>query len=934
MSVTEVLRGLGSWNLQLSDKTPREVLDALKYYGHIAIHTGRVDYRVMGDAALTSSRYTGVLRSKVVGDVTTIGGPGMAMWLGDEDYKGDVYETAKTFTNTPFQETIRQLLPASGSVTEGTIFNLDKDYTGSFKFVTPREAIDYVCETLGADWIVRGDATLDAGLEGDLFRVEPQAMLIRRQGGVDMRMKALRGFMETEQDVEDFTTRVLLLAEGEGESTATATADIDPGKNPYRDINGNPVKFTRIVSETATESTNAEARAQLQLNRFSGTRDAISLSTAEYDLKGDVAVGDYIWVYDPDLGLIDETNEVIFRGKRYNPVKLRLTEITWPIGKNMSVGFRDWDGVWYNLTDYLIPESGESNLVVGGYNRSLTSGDRGAGGGTGGGTPQPNTTIPGKPTWVEPFRMAVYQSPVTGESKAQVELEWTRPENTDGSTILDGDHYEIRWRNASTPIYPVTWAQLEQFTWAQLEDSGATWEEPIKYQVGEWQYQYVPWSELRFFLQELSPNMPYEAQIRAVDGAVPANVGEWSDVVVFQTTSDTIPPATPDAPKIAASRIAVQMTHHLGRADGGTFNLDPDLHHLELHGQYEPNFQPTETTLIGKAMANHSMMQAQVPVVATFQIESVNPMYYKVVAVDNDGNKSGPSVAVEQTVELIDDAHISDLTVSKVTAGTISADWLVGATIATARTGSRVEMNPDGLKMYDDNNQLTMDANANDGSFWAIGELASGTGGRYLVVNPTNSGVHIPEVRFYPRGAGSNYSYLNAPATGDAAIAGIGLNSGNRADNRQYTVWVADNFAKMARTITGAGITSGSYFQARDGSATMGWQDSALDWYFGIYRESHFILKGTVPTGNGIGPTNGMFFFLNDWDGGAFTFNFGATMSGWMGVVANFCAFGGYNTSVNTEVYNLNASGCQVGTGVAGVNGRYSVMAFRSDNQP
>jgi hypothetical protein len=78
-----------------------------------------------------------------------------------------------------------------------------------------------------------------------------------------------------------------------------------------------------------------------------------------------------------------------------------------------------------------------------------------------------------------------------------------------------------------------------------------------------------------------------------------------------------------------------------------------------------------------------------------------------VVAVDREGNKSQASPVAQSSALLIDDAHISDLTVTKVTAGTISADWILGASIKTGASGQRLELNADGLQAYDDDGELT-----------------------------------------------------------------------------------------------------------------------------------------------------------------------------------------------------------------------------------
>src|SRR5688500_12243848 len=320
MGVTEVLRGLGSWSIQLSEDTPKAIMDALLYFGHITVHTGRVEPHIAGDSLLASSRYCGIYRGKGTdGDQHTLIGPGIAAWLGDEDNKGEIFETPVAI-NHDFEDAIPLLLP--NSVHAGTIFNVDPGvpFVNTFQYVTPREAIDYLCQTKGAEWRVNNDATLDAGLESQLFTIIPTASVVRKGAGTDLFLKSLKGSMATDQDMNDFTTRTILLAEGTEGSVVTATADINPGLNPFKDRWGNTVKFSRLISESQTEDSNAEARAQLQQNRFSGPRNAVTMSSSEYDIKGDMQVGDYLWAYDPEVGIFDLTNEIFFRGDRLWPM--------------------------------------------------------------------------------------------------------------------------------------------------------------------------------------------------------------------------------------------------------------------------------------------------------------------------------------------------------------------------------------------------------------------------------------------------------------------------------------------------------------------------------------------------------------------------------------------------------------------------------------
>lgn len=726
MSVTETLGALGSWSLTLDENTPKTVLDAIQYFGHVMIDVGNSDVGFLNDGLLKSARYVGQLRDKdFKGTSNSIGGAGMSVWMGDSDQKGQVFESALVLTGASFITAMTAVIPSCLHV--GTLFGtVAGTISTTFQYTDPRSAADYIASTMGGVWRVNGDGTVDAGLSSDLYRTTPICALVRNGAGVDMKLRALPGTFDAASDVEDFTTRVLLLGQGDGASVVDATADIVGGLNPYLDMFGGTIKLTRMVSESDTDAINAPARAQLQLNRFTSTRDALTLSTTDYDIKGELLIGDNIYVYDPSTGLVDLNNEVIFRGERLNPIVLPCTGITWPVVPGMMVGYRDGHGVWTDLTPYVTWESGSTTVEVGGYDRSLVSTTEPIGS-----RPLPDTSVPNAPTWVTPFIQAVYQSPINGNTRGQVQLVWNEPTNTDGSTILDGDHYEIRWRQSTTPIFPSTWAQLAGSTWGS--EAADPWGQPIQYPVSQWNMLVVPFDQLHVMIEELLPSHPYEAQIRAVDTASPPNFGNWSANTAWQTTDDTIAPQTPAPPAVAASLIAVQITHTLGAATGGTYNLDPDMHHLEIHGQYEPTFTPSDSTLLGKLIANSSLLIGQIPAVGTFQVSSVAPIYFKVIAVDTAGNKSLPSTAAVVTALLIDDQHVSSLTASKITAGTITAAILMAGSISTALSGQRVQLDSTGLKAFNAAGLNTIQINA-DGSCSIIvnGNIQLPVGGKIL----------------------------------------------------------------------------------------------------------------------------------------------------------------------------------------------------------
>jgi hypothetical protein len=848
MAVQEVLKALGSWGIKLLPGTPRDVLDSLDYFGHVAIIPGRLDPLQYGDNLLTTARYVGVLRTKTIGDDgrtnapqddLAIGGVGMAMWLGDEDGKGAVYENAITPASASFATTINMLLPASGAgaVTAGTIYSVAGQYTGHHQYESPRSAIGYVCDTMSTtsvpvSWRVNGNGTLDAGPDSQLFVTNPTCVILATGAGEDMALRALPGSMDVTRDMEDYSTRVVLLAEGEGSSIATGTADISPA-TPYKDIHGNALKLTRLVSESDTATGNAATRAQLALSQFISTRNALTLSTADYDVHGSFQVGDRVWVYNPDSGLVDPATEITFRGVRINPLKLQVTETSWAVTNQYTVAYRTVNGAWIDLTQYVEWETdGTSTVTVGDFSRQLTN--------TGtepvGTRPNADTSIPGVPVFVTPFSGAAYLDG-RGFTRARTIVSWNAPLNVDGSTVLDGDHYEIRYAVDTDMIYPATWSQLSVVRWQDLQ----LWRQPFAAPTGKWLTVYAAWGDTTAQLTDLSPGIGYDLQIRAVDKT--GNVGAWSGTTTFVASSDNLPPSTPAAPSVAGSRIAVQITHQLGKSSGGTFNLESDLDHLEVHVSYEPTFTPDATTLKGKAVANAGMIQAAIPVVFTVQVEETSARYVRVVAVDKTGNKSGPSDSATATALLIDDAHISDLTVSKVTAGQINADWVVAARIKTSDTGSRVELNSGGIGAWNAAGDQTVAIAAADGSVSIIGQLKSGTAGKRIEINPTST--FLPEIRWYAN-TGTDYGYINAVSAG--TDISLGMNSspyddgtGTQVISRNYlstssaqlAVIRADDQTRRGGYVTAAataiftgfnrGGVEGGHFAADANSAIVEW---------------------------------------------------------------------------------------------------------------
>lgn len=704
MAIQDVLGKLGQWSIKLRKDAPPGLLEEVEWFGHVVVAPGRIDPVERGDDLLAKgvARYVGILRDVVVSTTddssqTTLSGVGLAAWLGDEDGKCEQIESPGiAVTGASFAAAVAALVPAAVPV--GTIYTgVTGTITNTFIYQSRRAALDYLCTILDGEWRVNADATLDAGPASALYQTTPTALIVRKaDAGYDQTLKALPGSLESTRSAKDYTTRVVLVAQ------ALAGGTADAATVPYRDMHGNPVVMTRIVDETTdTVSTNATARAQSTLNLWSGIRRALRLSATEFDIAGDFVPGDVVWCYDPDAGIADTDYEVEFRGRLIQPMPVRVREMSWPVTAGHTVAYRippsapGGDPTWIDLTPWVEWESGQSEIVVSdSLSTALTPGVGGiltvvpgGGGGTG------DTAVPDVPVFGT-FTTTAYQ-PGDGLAQAAIQVTWTQPLNTDASTIVDGDHYEVRYR-----------------------PTGLT----------DWQVTMVGFDQTSVTITALSPNTTYEFQIRAVDYASPINAGAWSATTSFLSATDTTPPATPAAPTVAASEASVQVTHTLGLASGGTFNLPLDMDHLEVHVGPSSGYTPDATTWAGDLNANGGMVSGSIPAVGSFRVSSTAAVFVKVIAVDKTGNKSTPSSAATVTALLWDSAHISDLTASKITAGTMSAAVILGGSIKTGTSGKRVEQDADGIRQYNASGVIQINLDNVTGTATFAGALSAATG--------------------------------------------------------------------------------------------------------------------------------------------------------------------------------------------------------------
>ena len=378
----------GSWTVRLSRETPARLLEQITLgkagFGQLVILPAHLDARQHADADLLGlARYTGLYRSQE--GTYRLSGPGLPVLLGDEEGKADIMETVRSTPNGWLSQWYNALIPLS--LKPGVLTSPGGSYDGTFHLQTPKEAFELLNDQFGVEWRIRPDFSLDVGPTSALYGTVPRLILLRGagSGGRDMSplpgdatsIQVLQGLVVDEagwdEDLEDYTTKVVYVTEQEVTTAATPEADIPYG----RGTDGAPVILDRLVDAATDDGATPQQMAAMQLGRFNKIRRELRVGGGQVDVALLPEVGAPVWLYSPPT-VMDMANPVTFRGRPMWPQVSRLLGVTWPITRGCGVYLRVWRSpqvlpVWHDLTDYVLWEDGDLQLEVGALPRGSGS---------------------------------------------------------------------------------------------------------------------------------------------------------------------------------------------------------------------------------------------------------------------------------------------------------------------------------------------------------------------------------------------------------------------------------------------------------------------------------------------------------------------------------------------------------------------------------
>lgn len=339
--ITEVIQSQGSWEVTLSNAAPISLWSDLEQFGHIVILSQYIEPTFLDDAAiLASARYTGPLLKKVMNrDNISISGAGMVWWLGDPQEISQLIEIEVDLESSTLENALDNLLP--DGVIKGTVVEpAGQTYSGVHQYESPLEAIRTVCASVGAEFRVNPDGTIDAGPKEDIFvGIETPQVVITGEIGKDPAYLALDADeMTLSLDANPYASRVIVVTE-DSDNNETLVGYIDRSPAPTQlDLHGNALSRTFMVKTSGSPVSVATYTLSV-LNDHAEVAQ-IDISTQFQEMaEGSFAVGDGFYAYRPPA-FVDLANEIAFRGEIIHPQKLRLLSASWGVRDGMGVYYR------------------------------------------------------------------------------------------------------------------------------------------------------------------------------------------------------------------------------------------------------------------------------------------------------------------------------------------------------------------------------------------------------------------------------------------------------------------------------------------------------------------------------------------------------------------------------------------------------------------
>lgn len=870
MSIQEKVMAPGTFGIQLSSTlTPNSIINSIDPWGQILIHSTRVDENTISNSdMIKEARYVGIVQNlEYTIDSFQVTGKGTMAYLGDNDTRGLVVAETSTsgavrsYTNDSLSDVLDRSTSApfgllrtgdaaaqqavrtkTGSITNPTTGTTT--YTGDHYLESVYKAVKYVCEHFDCEFFVDNQGFLFAGRPEDLFSghdANPTAIIVREGQGEDPNIEGfIPASITTGFNAEEYITKVELIPTSQSKEVSMAEATVSV--NEYKDLFNENLKRIQVVKDSSATESNYQARANLALSEYNRLKKTVNVSLEGYDISGSFKVGDKIFIYDPEVGFEDTASkassesrdvyQVVYQGQTLNPEKIRVVGMSYPVQEGMGVYYRNSaTGVITDLTDYIEFEEGDISLEIGDSGETLSTDFSTSAAVINIGT-NDEFTIPDQPTKPSNGAAGFDHSVGTyrdgaGAVKGFIKLDWTTPQNKNGTTILDGSHFLIQWRMVS-----------------DRDGNSILDSNDVALDSSDYQSASVDFAQSRYVIENLNIGFTYTVRLFAFD--LKNHSSDVVQVAAIQIPRSSIAPNKPAKPEntfgsLANGLLRAQIVHKLAQVkdnDGNVINspinftLDRDLSHLNVYGSkatFNLSYDSTnkkvsdsdrDTYYLGMLPASNGNIDLNIPVVGTINIDALNAtssdtIYYRISAVNISGRESEPSdvfnsgganpliasshigTGVITTAHIgtaqITDAEIANANVNKLTSGSISGKTFTLVTDSGTEAvikSNNFQSGSDGFRIKSNgdaefnNGNFRGDITGASGTFTGSITGASGTfggnlsGGTIDIGGSDSSSFHVDSDGDMWLGASS---YSSAPfrvsASGDAVAGNLTVSS-------------------------------------------------------------------------------------------------------------------------------------------------------------
>jgi hypothetical protein len=210
-------------------------------------------------------------------------------------------------------------------------------------------------------------------------------------------------------------------------------------------------------------------------------------------------------------------------------------------------------------------------------------------------------------------------------------------------------------------------------------------------------------------------------------GTVRGHIGMQADGTIGLIAVDGPAPGAPTTPVVTPSLGGLRVVWDGTLADGST--LPADFDHVAVHISTTSGFTPSAATFAGTI--TRSGDGGMLPVVPLPYVAH----YVVLIAVNTSGATSSPSIETAATPLKVDgpDLTAGSVTAATIAAGAVTADkletilQLATRIVAGDPNGARVELNEDGLRVYNATDELVIQFDSADGDAAFTGTITGST---------------------------------------------------------------------------------------------------------------------------------------------------------------------------------------------------------------